>query len=187
MGYLTNFWFLLMLIGMFTLTLIYTFWLKKIIFADILTISTLFVLRAVAGALAIQVKISPWLVLCPFFLALFLAVGKRHADLLFLKEKAESTRKVLQEYSLELTNSLMIIATVLLLVSYSMYSFLSEHDYLLITLPLAIYVVFRFFFLVQSGSEISRHPEKVIRDKGIVFGAFLWGLITAVIIYLPLF
>jgi len=184
-GYFLSYWFLAILIFMFLLTLAYTFWLKNILFADILTISALFVLRAVAGALAIQVKISPWLILCPFFLALFLAVGKRHADLLFLKDRAESTRKVLQEYSLELTNSLMIISTTLLMVSYSMYSFLSEHNYLLFTLPLAIYAIFRFFYLIQSGSEIARHPERVIYDKGMVFGVILWGVVTSLIIYLP--
>jgi 4-hydroxybenzoate polyprenyltransferase len=183
LGYFINFWFLIILIGMFGLTLVYTFWLKKVIFADILTISTLFVLRAVAGALAIQVKISPWLILCPFFLALFLAVGKRHADLLFLGDKAEITRKVLQEYTLELTNSLMIISTTLFVVSYSMYSFLSVHEYLLITLPFASYVVFRFFYLINKGSVIARSPEKAIKDYSLLAGILLWILSAGVIIY----
>ncbi len=180
-----NLGFILFLGVMFLLTLAYSLYLKNLVFVDILIISTLFVLRAVAGALAIKVGISPWLVLCPFFLALFLAVGKRHADLLLLKENAIFTRKVLQEYTLDLTNSLMIISTVLLMISYSMYSFLSGHEYLIFTLPIAIYVIFRFFYLIQNGSEIARHPEKVIYDKGMIIGTLLWGITTAIIIYLP--
>lgn len=186
LGLLINNLFLLVLIVFLILAQIYTFWLKKVVFADILTISSLFVMRAIAGAIAIEVKISPWLVLCPFFLALFLAVGKRHSDLLFLKEKAVNTRIVLQEYTSELTNYLMIISTTLLVISYSLYCFLSEHQYLLFTLPFALFVIFRFFYLIQQGSELGRSQEKAIKDRALVIGMILWLIITTIIIYFPL-
>lgn len=175
--------FLAAALSLFILSQLYTFYLKNIIFADILAIATLFVIRAIAGALAINVTISPWLVLCPFFLSLFLSVGKRHAELHFLKEKAAATRKVLREYNHELTDSLMIISTTLLVISYALYSFLSEHRNLLYTLPFALFMIFRFYYLINNGSAIGRHPEKVVRDTAMMMGILLWVVITAVLIY----
>ena len=177
-------YFLYSAIGLVVLTQIYTLFLKNILIADVLTIATLFVIRAVAGAFAIEVEISPWLILVPFFLAIFLAVGKRHADVLLLKKKASSTREVLKNYSYELTNSLMIISTTLLIISYALYSFLSNYNSLLYTLPFALFVIFRFHYLISVGSKIARHPEKLVRDWQIVIGTLLWVVITALLIYL---
>lgn len=183
LSYLLNSWFMGTVILLVLLTFTYTFFLKHLLFADILTIATLFVIRAISGAFAIQVKISPWLIFCPFFLSMFLSVGKRHSEMKLLKEKAAETRKVLQEYNLELTNALMIISTTLLITSYALYSFLSEHPNLLFTLPFALFIIFRFFYLIQQGSVIARHPEKMIQDKEIMIGMLLWLLLTAYLIY----
>ncbi len=183
LSYLLNFWFLGTVLLLILLTFCYTFFLKHLLFADILTIATLFVIRAISGAFVIQVKISPWLIFCPFFLSLFLSVGKRHSEIKLLKEKAAETRKVLQEYNSELTNALMVISTTLLITSYALYSFLSEHQNLLFTLPFALFIIFRFFYLIQQGSVIARHPEKMIQDKEIIIGMLLWLLLTAYLIY----
>jgi len=176
--------FVYVLASFFALSLLYTFVLKKIIFADVIAISLFFVARAVAGAIAINVYISPWLILCPFFLALFLAVGKRHSDLLLLKEKAGKTRDVLADYTLDLTNSLMIVSTTLLLISYALYSFFSNHQNFIIALPFAVFVVFRYYYLIQSGSVIAREPEKLLKDKQMVIGIVLWGLVTFLLLYM---
>ena len=176
--------FIYFVLGLFVLTQLYTFFLKNIIFADILTISSLFVIRAISGAYVIDVKVSPWLILCPFFLSLFLSVGKRHADLHLLKENAKDTRKILQEYTKELTNSMMVISTTLLIISYALYSFLSEHPNLLFTLPFALFTIFKFYHLINSGSIIARHPEKIIKDKEMIIGIVLWIIITAGVIYI---
>jgi len=183
-GYSLGLEFLYIVLVLFLVSLLYTFFLKKILIADVLTISTLFVIRAISGAILIGVVISPWLILVPFFLALFLAVGKRHADLLLLKEGASATRKVLKEYNNGLTNSLMIIATTLLLISYALYSFLSEYNTLLYTLPFALFVIVRYYYLISLGSEIARKPEKVIKDVPIVIGSLLWVIIAGVLIYI---
>jgi 4-hydroxybenzoate polyprenyltransferase len=182
-AYLLTPWFFGAVAALVVIAQVYTLFLKNILFADILTIAALFVIRAVSGAFLINSKISPWLVLCPFFLSLFLSVGKRHSEMLLLKEKAGETRVVLQEYTPELTNSLMIISTALLVVSYALYSFLSEHNNLLITLPFALFVIFRFYYLIGCGSIIGRHPEKVITDKAMVIGITLWTILTAGLIY----
>jgi len=173
--------FFLILSALFILTLMYTFLLKKIMFADVLTIATLFVLRAISGAIAINVRISPWLVLCPFFLALFLAVAKRQADLLLLGKKAGQTRAVLEHYTLEITRALLIISTTLLALSYALYSFLSEHGNLIYTLPLALLVIFRVYYFTTLEERFS---GQWLKDKTLLIGIVLWVVGTAGIIYL---
>ncbi len=173
--------FFLILSALFILTLMYTFLLKKIMFADVLTIATLFVLRAISGAIAINVRISPWLVLCPFFLALFLAVAKRQADLLLLGKKAGQTRAVLEHYTLEITRVLLIISTTLLALSYALYSFLSEHGNLIYTLPLALLVIFRVYYFTTLEERFS---GQWLKDKTLLIGIVLWVVGTAGIIYL---
>ena len=186
LSYSLDFFFFLALCGIFLFGQLYTFWLKRIIFADILTIATLFVIRAISGVFIIKVSISPWLILCPFFLSLFLSVGKRHSEQLLMGEKAMETRGVLKDYDPTLTNALMIISTTLLVASYALYSILSEHDYLILTLPFALFVIFRFFWLIQQGSLIARHPERIVSDLGMVAGVLLWVIVTFLTIYLPI-
>ena len=176
--------FFLILLGLFALSVAYTLFFKNIVLIDVLTIATLFVLRAISGAVVIGVFISPWLILVPFFLSLFLTVGKRHADLQLLKENAHLSRSVLNDYNHNLTNSLMSITTTLIIMSYALYSFLSGHQLLIYSLPLALYVIFRYYYLINTGSIISRQPEKVIKDRPMIIGILLWTIITALIIYL---
>ena len=168
---------------LFILAISYSFILKNILFADTLSIALLFVIRAVSGALLINVWISPWLILCPFFLSLFLSIGKRHADVILLKENAERTRKVLKGYTPQISTSLMTIATTLLLISYTFYSFLSEHQSLLYTLPFALFVIFRYFFLISKGSIIARQPEKIFKDIPLIIGILLWVVVAFLSIY----
>jgi 4-hydroxybenzoate polyprenyltransferase len=176
-------WFFVIVASLFIVTQIYTFYLKNILFADILTISTLFAIRAISGGLAIDVRISPWLILCPFFLAMFLGVGKRKADIHLMKKEASKTRKVLEHYTETLTNQLMTFSTVLLIVSYSLYSFLSEHPNLIYTLPFALYTILQFFHLINRGSTIARNPEEIFKDKSLMIGLILWIVITGILIY----
>ncbi len=175
----------LLVSGLFLgLSLLYTFILKRIIFGDVLTIATLFVIRAIAGAVAIGVVISPWLILVPFFLSLYLSTGKRHSELQLLGEKAGETKKVLTEYTLEMTNILMTVSITLLIISYALYSFLSEHALLIMTLPFALYTIFRYHYLIGSKSVVARNPEKIIKDQPILVGMVLWLLVTGLIIYI---
>ena len=165
------------------ISLLYTFWLKNEIIADVLAISINFVLRAISGAFLIKVEISPWLILGVFFLAWFLVIGKRHAEVIFLRRKADKIRKTLAGYTKELTYALMLIATTLLVMCYALYSFFSQHTGLLITIPFALYTIFRYFMLVVRGDKIARHPERAVMDGKLFLSALLWALITFVIIY----
>lgn len=176
--------FLSSIIGLFTLTLLYSIILKKILFLDIIMVSINFVIRAISGTFIINRALSPWLILCPFFLALFLVVGKREADLKILGNNAFKHKEVLKYYTPEINNVLMIISTTLLIISYSMYAFLGEHKNLLLTLPFAIFVVFRYLHLVYSGSEIARRPNLMYKDKALVIGILLWAITVFLVLYL---
>jgi 4-hydroxybenzoate polyprenyltransferase len=182
-GFLDEYFFLSIL-ALFILTSGYSLFLKKEAFLDIIIIGINFVIRASSGAFIIDVKISPWLIIGVFFLSLFLSAGKRRADLTFLGKKAKTHKSSLKTYSNEMTNALMIIATTLLIMSYTLYSFMSEHSYLIFTLPFALYLIFRYFSLVYSGSVIARHPEKVFKDLRMMIGLFLWIAATFIILYL---
>jgi 4-hydroxybenzoate polyprenyltransferase len=175
--------YLLTLAGFVILTQLYTFYLKKEIFADIIIIAINFVLRAVAGAFILNLRISPWLILCPFFLSLYISVGKRESEINYLGSKARLQRPVLSKYTPMLTNALMVSTTTSLIICYALYSFLSIYSNLLLTLPFAIYVIFRYLQIIYSGSEIARHPENVFKDIRTDIGIFLWIASVVIIIY----
>lgn len=181
-AYTLSTYFLYSVIALFILTQLYTFYFKKEAFADILFIGVNFVIRAVSGTFIINSAVSPWLVLCTFFLSLFLSAGKREADIILLGEKAGIHKESLGSYSKSMTNALMILATSLLIISYSLYSFLSTHK-LLLTLPFAMYSTFRYFCLVYSGSEIARRPEKAFKDARLMISSILWLLAVFALIY----
>lgn len=175
--------FLVSVLFLFAFTQIYTFYLKNEVFADVIGIAVNFVNRSVAGAFIIQVVVSPWLILCTFFLAIFLAIAKRQSDIILLKDKARNHKKVLAHYTPELTNALMIISTTALILSYALYSFLRNQEILMITLPFSIYVVLRYFDHAKKGSVIARHPEKFYKDKKMVAGILLWVVATIILLY----
>ncbi|MFH1331917.1 MAG: UbiA family prenyltransferase [archaeon] len=175
--------FLFAVIALFVSSQLYSLFFKHELFLDILFIAVNFVIRAISGTFVIGVSISPWLVLCTFFLSLFLSVGKRKSESMLLGSGASNHRKVLKYYSHDITNSLMIVATSLLIMSYALYTFLSNFPGLIWTLPVALYVILRYTYLVYSGSDIARHPERFIRDVRLVSGIVLWFLLILVIIY----
>jgi 4-hydroxybenzoate polyprenyltransferase len=167
----------------FALTLLYSLWLKQEIFLDIILIAVNYVIRAVAGAYILQVRVSPWLILCTFFLALFLAAGKRRADVHFLEHNAGKHKTVLKSYTKELTNALIQLATALLILSYSLYSFLSIYPHLIYSLPFSLYVILRYYYLVESNSPIPRKPHTGYRDKQLAAGVVIWILVVLFLIY----
>jgi 4-hydroxybenzoate polyprenyltransferase len=169
--------------GYFLLSQLYTAWLKHEAFADILTISVNFVIRAVAGALAIQVWVSPWLILGVFFLALFLMLGKRKTELMLLREKASFQRKTLSAYTPEIASRLSTLATTSLVVAYTLYVFFGIHKGLYITLPVALYAIFRYEHLISTGNKIARHPEYVFTDWKMLTTIIIWMFLTLFVMY----
>jgi 4-hydroxybenzoate polyprenyltransferase len=165
------------------LTQIYSFALKRVAFADIIAVAINFVVRAVSGAFLLNAVVSPWLVLCTFFFALFLLAGKRYADLIFLGKKAAEHKETLRFYTKDVANAFMIIATALIVMMYSAYAFLSERHGLAFSLPFALFVIFRYFSLIYIGSPIARHPDKVFTDWRMLVGMALWGISVLAALY----
>jgi 4-hydroxybenzoate polyprenyltransferase len=164
--------------------LTYTFASKKIFLVDIINISIDFTLRAILGAIVISVFVSPWLILCTFLLALFLSLGKRRGELNSMGEDAPNHRRVLEHYSNELVDSLIIFSLSALFISYSIYSIIvSGNPFMMTTIPVATYLLFRYFFFIKSGHLISENPEKVFNDRGMMLGILLWIILVMVPLY----
>ncbi len=183
LSFYLSFIFFMLALTLFLLTMLYTFFFKMIAFADVLLIATNFVLRAVAGVFIITPSpftLSPWLVLCTFFLALFLAVCKRASE---VQHHAATYRAVLSFYTPEVTRALLTISTTALIIVYTLYSFFSQYPHLLFTLPLAMYTILYFLYLVFSGSEIPQHLEYLYLEPRLLIGVFLWILAVLVVIY----
>ena len=147
-----------------------------------MVISIGFVIRAVAGCLAVNVFISPWLIICAFLLALFLALGKRRHELILLGEEAKGHRKILEEYSTEMLDQMISITSGALIISYSLYTFLADNSYMMLTIPFAIYGLFRYLFLVHA-KNFGGETEMIFRDRGMVLSLGLWVVLVVAILY----
>lgn len=182
LAYSLNYLFLIFASALFMLSLAYSLWLKNEPVLDIIIISVNFVIRAISGAFIMNILISPWLILCPLFVAIVLALGKRESDMSVLKQDASKHKLVLGIYTPRLIDALMIISTTCLIITYALYA-LSKKGWLLITVPLAIYAIFRYYYLVDSGSEIARNPGRFYKDKRLLISLIIWTLLLFLIIY----
>jgi len=181
-SYLINYLFFIVSIMFFFLHNAYTLFLKHIILVDVLTISTNFVIRAIAGCLAISVLVSPWLIICAFLLALFLALGKRRHELVLLGEEAKTHRKILEEYSTEMLEQMISITSGALIISYSLYTFLADNNYMMLTIPFAVYGLFRYLFLVHA-KNFGGETERIFKDRGMVISMVLWAVLVVGVLY----
>ncbi|HML04437.1 MAG TPA: decaprenyl-phosphate phosphoribosyltransferase [Methanobacterium sp.] len=182
-SYLINLLFLIAALTFFILLFIYSLFLKQLIIVDIMVISTGFVLRAIAGCLAIGVlNISPWLIIGTFILAIFLAIGKRRHELVLLGDKAGSHRKILDGYSTEMLDQMMNITTSALIMSYSLYTFFIGKNAMMLTIPFAFYGIFRYIYLVHT-ENFGGEPEMLFKDKGMLLSMILWVLLVIIVLY----
>ena len=171
------------------LNLAYSAWLKHTPILDVMILASFYVLRVGAGVVLINVhQFSPWLYLFTTFLALFLGIGKRRAELYLLEDEANSHRKSLEGYSLSLLDQLILIVSSSAVITYSLYTFsapnLPANHAMMLTIPFVIYGIFRYLYLVhmeQSGGE----PEEVLfKDRPLQASILLWGLSVLFIYYL---
>jgi 4-hydroxybenzoate polyprenyltransferase len=162
------------------LILLYSVFLKHQIIADVIIISLGFVLRAVAGCLAIDVLISPWLIICTFLLALFLALEKRWSELITLEENAGEHRSTLFHYSRGLLDKFTAITTGATIVSYLIYTTLAQDFWLITTAPFAIYGIFRYMYLVHER-HVEGEPVSVFRDKPLLIDLALWIVLVIIL------
>jgi 4-hydroxybenzoate polyprenyltransferase len=163
---------------------------KKMVILDILSIALGFVLRAVSGTYAIDVIISPWLILCTLLIALFLGFAKRRQEIMLLGDSAGQHRKILDNYSIPLLDQLISIVTAATLVSYAIYTLSPEvterigSRYMILTLPFVIYGIFRYLYLVHVLEKGGSPTRDLITDIPLLVSTFLWGVVAVGLIYL---
>ncbi|MGC9516152.1 MAG: decaprenyl-phosphate phosphoribosyltransferase [Methanomicrobiales archaeon] len=181
-SWLINLPFFITAVTFLFLILFYSLYLKNLLIVDILIISAGFVLRAIAGAVAISVNVSAWLIICAFLIALFLALGKRRHELKVMGSDANMHRKILDGYSIGMLDQMINITTSILIMSYSLYTFFANNIYMMLTIPLAIYGIFRYIYLVHS-KNMGGEPEMLFKDKGMLLCMLLWVFLVLLILY----
>src|SRR3954454_22977215 len=171
---------ILFLCTFFALQASYTLALKHIVLLDVMTIGGLFVVRAAAGAAAVEVRISPWLLLCTALLALFLALAKRRGELVLVGAEATPGRPVLEGYSLSLVDQLVTVVAASTVIAYSLYTF-TAHDTkaMMATIPFVVYGVFRYLLLLHRH-HLGEEPENVLlTDVPLIVTLVAWAVTAA--------
>ena len=171
------------------LTAVYSTTLKHIVLLDIFGIAGGFVLRAAAGAVAIDVPISPWLYIATLLGALLIALGKRRTELETLGvEAAVGHRRNLESYSVEFIDELILVISSAALMTYALYTFSAENlprnHSMMLTIPVVMYGLFRYLFLVRDG-EVGAAPEDLLfRDRPLLAAVAVWALLAVTLLYL---
>ena len=164
--------------GYIALMLAYSFYLKHTVLLDIMTIAAGFVLRAMSGALVIEVPISPWLYVVTALGALFLAINKRRAELILLEDQANRHRATLEEYTPDLLNQLAATVTASTLIAYGLYTFtadnLPNNHSMMLTIPFVLYGIFRYLFLVHARNQGGSPEEVLLKDWPLLLDILLW-------------
>jgi len=180
--------FLVCALSYLALNFAYSFGLKEVVILDVLAIAIGFVLRAVAGALAIQVVFSDWLLVCTFLIALFLALAKRRHELVALPDAA-SHRAILAEYSPYLLDQMIAVVTASCLTAYAFYTLAPETvakyrtDKLALTIPFVIYGIFRYLYLVHRKEQGGSPSDVLLTDRALLLAVALWAVAVVVIVY----
>ncbi|MGZ4395426.1 MAG: decaprenyl-phosphate phosphoribosyltransferase [Gaiellaceae bacterium] len=176
-------WSVVVLCAFVALQLAYSLGLKHVVLIDVMAIAGLFVIRAVAGAVAVHVPISPWLLLCTGTLALFLALAKRRGELVLVGAERTPGRPVLEGYSLALVDQLVTIVAASTVIAYALYTFTARPgDRMMATIPFVLFGVFRYLLLIHR-EDAGEEPEQVLlSDRPILICVALWALTAALLL-----
>jgi len=174
----------------FLLFVLYSFILKKVAILDIFIIAIGFVLRVIAGALVISVSLSHWILICTFFLALFLGFSKRRHELMVLGDNHSLHRVSLSDYGLDFIDQMISVTTASAVISYALYTVSPETikhfgtDKMFYTIPFVLYGIFRYLYLVYKRKEGGSPTEALLTDKALVLDILFWVLTILAILYL---
>ena len=171
------------------LNVMYSFYLKQLALVDIMVISGGFVLRTIAGALAISATISVWLLVCTFFVALLMAAGKRRIEIATLSNHKAETRPSLDRTSIAFFDAIVSGAAGATMVFYTLYTVAPETSDkfggrgLILTMPFVVYGVWSYVQMLHSKQAIENPAEALLQNKAIQAAVFAWGLLVLLIIY----
>jgi len=183
--------FAIVAVGYLALQLAYSGALKHIVIIDVLTIAIGFVMRAVAGAVAVNVEFSNWLLVCTILLALFIALAKRRHEIVLLAGGATSHRPILGEYSAYLLDQMIGVVTASTLISYVFYTISPETQakfgtpWLGLTIPFPLYGIFRYLYLVHQRDGGGSPADLLLTDRPLLACVALWAVSVSLIIYRP--
>lgn len=178
--------FFALALAYFINTMSYSYFFKHFVIVDVMFIAMGFLWRVGAGAVAVNVPASPWLLMCTGFLSLFLGFNKRRGELILVKNQEGTTRKNLEQYSESLVSELQAITTSGTIISYGLYT-IENNPWLMLTIPYVLYGVFRYIYLVNQKNEGGAPDETLLKDKPILINFMLYVLtIVAVLQFAPL-
>lgn len=186
---LVNEEFLWVCLVYYVLQIAYSFALKHVVILDVFIVASGFFLRVIAGAVAIQVQISPWLLICTTLLALFLALSKRRHEILLLDEEAINHRPILKEYSAYLLDQMISVVTASTVIAYCLYTISGETiekfgtNKLILTVPFVLYGIFRYLYLIHQKAEGGTPETLILKDHPLLLDIILWIVSAALIIY----
>ena len=167
----------------------YSTFLKEIVIMDVFCIAAGFFLRVVAGAMAIDVPVSSWLLICTTFVSLFLGLGKRRHEFLLLGEDARNHREVFNEYNINVLDQMVSVVTAGTVISYSLYTLSHETitkfgtERLWYTIPIVLYGVFRYLYLVYRRGEGGSPELTLFQDKPLLASIALYVVVVGIILY----
>jgi 4-hydroxybenzoate polyprenyltransferase len=176
----------------FLMNVAYSFRLKHVAILDLILLSAGFVLRAVAGVEVLgrsDIVLSPWLILCTFFLALFIGAGKRRAELDLLASNAGGHRGALAEYSLAFLDRILTTMATASIIGYAIYTLAPgtqekfHTHYLVYTVPFVVFGLFRYLFLVYERGAGGNPTEAILQDRSLLLDVLLWVLAVVYILY----
>jgi 4-hydroxybenzoate polyprenyltransferase len=182
--------FFIALVVYVTIQLLYSYRLKEVVILDIFCVSAGFFLRVVAGALAIQVEISSWLIICTVLISMFLSVAKRRNELILFGEiQAGGHRKVLERYSLELFDQMISVIMACTLLSYMLYCVSRQtiekfgSDRMIYSSPFVLYGVFRYLYLIHKENKGGAPERVLLTDAPLLIDVVLWAIVCMLVIY----
>lgn len=189
LAFFLNARFGILLAAYWLMMMTYTFRLKHIVIVDLLVISAGFVLRAISGAIVLDVMISRWLIACAIFLSLFLILAKRLNEILELGAAASEHRAILEEYGQRFLDQMIAVVTACTIFSYVLYTADPEtvakfqtHN-LILTAPFVIYGIFRYLYLVYQRNLGGRPEMILLTDRPLMLSVLLWIAAAMIIVY----
>jgi len=180
--------FAIVIVAYIALMLAYSYGLKRLVILDVFAIAAGFVLRAVGGAVAIDVPASPWLYVCTALGALFIGFGKRRNEIVTLEAAAGHHRANLEEYSLPMLDQIIAIVSAAMLIAYSLYTFdaanVPDSHAMMLTIPFVAYGLFRYLFLIYRRGEGGGPEGLLIKGPGLISCIAGWVTTSLIILYL---
>jgi len=172
------------------INILYGLALKRIVIVDVFAIASFFVLRLLAGAAAVHVQPSVWLLLCGGLLALYLGFAKRRHELVLLGDGSADHREVLSQYTTPFLDQLSVVLLAVTVVSYIMYAVESRTSQaagspaLVYSTVFVLYGVLRYLYLVHKH-EGGNPTETLLTDRSLLAAVVLWVVYCGIVIYRP--